>query len=101
MEQFLRLPTPFKEVDYGRGKRPTDTVPGVLFLLELLVGLAPCLLQGLDLVLWPGLDEVVDGFDVLDEDLITGINVAFGMDVIRHIKEPSGVMSQMFCHSIA
>ena len=81
-------------MDNGGSKRPTHSVPGVLFLLELLVGLAPCLLQGLDLVWWPGLDEVVDGFDVLDQDLVTGIDVALGMDVVGDIEEPSCVVAQ-------
>ena len=93
MKQFLRLPAPFEEVDNVCSQRPTDTVPRVLLLLEAVVCLAPCLFQGLDLVGWLGLDEMVNGFDVLDEDLITGVDVAFGVHVISGIKKSSSVMS--------
>ena len=93
MKQFLRLPSPFEEVDNGCSQRPTDTVPRVLLLLEAVVCLAPCLFQGLDLVGWLGLDEMVNGFDVLDEDLITWVDVAFGVYVISDIQKSSSVMS--------
>ena len=89
MKQFLRLPAPFEEVDNVCSQRPTDTVPRVLLLLEVVVCLAPCLFQ----VGWPGLDEMANGFDVLDEDLITGVDVAFGVHVISGIKKSSSVMS--------
>ena len=47
------------------------------------------------------MEEVVDGLDVLNQDLIPGINVSFGMDVIRHIEKSTSVMSQMLCHAMA
>ena len=97
MKQLGRLPAPFKEVDNGGSQWSTNGVPKVL-LLELLVGLLPC--SSWYLVLGPGLNEVVYGFDVLDQDLITGINVALGMDVIGHIQEPTGVVAQVFGHAI-
>ena len=73
-----------QEVDNGGSQGSTNSVAGVLFLLELLVCLVPCLLQRWQLVRGPGIDEVVDGFDVLDQDLVTGVNVSFGMEVVDH-----------------
>ena len=46
------------------------------------------------------MDEVVYGLDGLDDDLVRRINVSFGMDVICHIQETAGVVSQMFGHAV-
>ena len=101
VKQFLRLPTPFKEVHNGCSQGPTDAVPGILLLLELVVGLSPGLLQGWELLGWPCLDQVVNSLDVVYQDLITGIDVALGMNVIGDIQQASRMVSKVFAHAVA
>ena len=59
-----------------------DCVPWVLFGLELVVGGCPGLFQGSQLLGGPGMDEAVDGSDVVDNDLVSGINVLFVMEIV-------------------
>ena len=80
---------------------PRTAVPGILFLLELLVCLSPCLLQGLELLGWPCLDQVVDGLDMVYQDLVTGVDVALGMNVIGDIQQSSRVVSEVLGHALA
>ena len=43
------------------------------------------------------MQELVDGTDVVNDDLISRIDVAFAMEVVSAVQEPSGVMSEVFC----
>ena len=55
--------------------------------LELLLGLAPRLLQVLGLIRWPGLDQGVQCLDAVDDDLICWIKLAGAAQIIGAIQE--------------
>ena len=56
------------------------------FGLELVVGGCPGLFQGSHLLCGPGMDEAVDGSDVVYDDLVSGINVLFVMEIVGAVK---------------
>ena len=64
--------------------------------MQLLVSGSPCLFKGRNLVLGPCLEELVYGSDVVNDDLISRVEIAFAMQVIRAVKESSLVMSKVF-----
>ena len=101
MHEFGGLPAPFLEVDNGGCQWSTDTVPRVLLGLKLLKCLLPRLFKGWELIFWPCLDEVVNGLDVMNEDLVTGINVSFAVDIIGDIKQTSRVVAEVLRHGLA
>ena len=86
MQEVSRLPSPFQEVDNRGCQGSSYSVPWVLFLLQLLSGQLPRLFKSWHLVGWPCLDEVMDGSDVLYDDLICRVDVALGMDIIDDIQ---------------
>lgn len=95
------MPSPFLEVHEGSGQRTSNTVPGVLLGLELLVSGVPSLFKSRKLLWGPCLDKVMDGFDVVNEDLITWLDVALAVDVVGYVNHPSCVMAEMLGHSLA
>ena len=46
----------------------------------------PRLFKIWQLVRWPCLDEVMDGSDVLYDDLVCRVDVALGMDIVDDIQ---------------
>ena len=58
------------------------------------------LAQGLVIFCGPCLYEVVDGLDVVNDDLVTRIYVAFAVDVICDVKQATAVMSKVLCHGL-
>ena len=55
------LPSPFLQVSDGSCHGSSDSVPWMVLCLELVIGGRPCLFKGWELVLWPCLQELVDG----------------------------------------
>ena len=69
----------------------------MLSLAELVGDLCPCLLKVLDLVRWPVVKEGVNGLDVVQNDLVTRVDVLVAMQIIGAVKKPTCMMPQMCC----
>ena len=48
------------------------------------------------LFFWPGLDELVHGADVVDDDLVRGVHVFAFVDVVGDIKVATSVVAELF-----
>ena len=81
--QIGSLPSPFLEIGDGCSHGSTDCVAWVLLGLKLVIA---SLLQRSQLLRGPGMDEAVDGFDVVDDDLITWIDVLLLAQVVGTVK---------------
>lgn len=57
--------------------------------------LLPSLLQVGNLVSWPCMVEIVEGSDVVDDDLIGRVEVLVAVDVVSCIQCASGVVPQL------
>ena len=44
---------------------------------------------------------MVNGLDVMDEDLVTGIYVSFAVDIIGDIKQASRAVAEVLRHGLA
>ena len=95
------LPSPFLQVGDGGSHGSADSVPGMVLCLKLVVGGCPCLFKGWELVRWPGLQELMDGLDVVNDDLVSRVYVALGVEIIGAVKEPAFVMAQMRAHGLS
>ena len=61
----------------------------MLSLAELVGDLCPCLLKVLDLVCWPVVKESVNGLDVVQNDLVTRVDVLVAVQIIGVVKKPT------------
>ena len=91
----MNIPLPFEQVCNGCRHGATNYIPGVLSLLELVMHLSPSLLEMLELVGRPGVVEVVQSFDVVQNDLVTWVDVFVAVQVTGAIKQAPRMMSKM------
>ena len=91
------LPAPLLEIRDGCSHGASDGVPRVGLGLELSKGGLPGLFQGCHLLCGPGMDEAVDGFDVVQDDLVSWVDVLFVVEVIGAVKKP---VAQVLGHGL-
>ena len=84
--QIWCLPLPLKEVGNGGCNWALDGVPGMGFVAQVLVDARPGLLQVLNLIGGPSLVQRVNGLDVMDDDLVSWVEVLVAVEVKGGIK---------------
>ena len=92
MIEVMHIPSPLCHVCDGSRHGAFNCVPGVLFALEVGMGGLPGLLQLLELVWWPGLDELMHGPDMVDDDLVSWVSIPVAVDVVDDVKDASIVV---------
>ena len=97
----LDLPSPFQHICNGCCHGTSHHISWMVPLTELVVDLGPCLLELLELVRRPVVKESIYGFDVVQNDLITRVDVLVAVQIIGAVKKPTGMMPQMSCQCLS